>query len=201
MEEENRAFKGDVAKLVDASINDDWNIIIEKLYEKQKNTLEQLKEREASIVAGVLVHQTIDEFQSKEDERLQMTINSPDFSRTLFHITGRYDKLIPYGDQIVIGSDMGDFDMRDLSTGAKEQVLFALRVSLAKKILNDSAFFVFDDAFQHSDYDRRPKLVDQLFDLSDDGWQIIYLTMDDHIRDLFAKKGAHRNYFKEIVLE
>lgn len=200
LEEENRAFKGDVAKLVDASINDDWNIIIEKLYEKQKNTLEQLKEREASIVAGVLVHQTIDEFQSKEDERLQMTINSPDFSRTLLYITGRYDKLMPYGDQIVISSDMGDFDMKDLSTGTKEQVLFALRVSLAKKIMNDSAFFILDDAFQHSDYDRRPKLVDQLFDLSDAGWQIIYLTMDDHIRDLFFEKASHRDHFKQIAL-
>ncbi len=193
-------LKGDVAKLVDASINDDWNTIIEKLYEKQKDTLEQLKEKEASIVAGILVHQTIDEFQSKEDERLQATINSTDFSRTLLHITGRYDKLIPYGDQIVISSDMGDFDMRDLSTGTKEQVLFALRVSLAKKIMNDSAFFILDDAFQHSDYDRRPKLVDQLFDLSDDGWQIIYLTMDDHIRQLFAEKASHRNRYKEIVL-
>ena len=201
LEEENRAFKGDVAKLVDASINDDWNTIIEKLYEKQKDTLEQLKEKEASILAGILVHQTIDEFQGKEDERLQMTINSPDFSRTLLHITGRYDKLMPYSDQIVISSDMGDFDMKDLSTGTKEQVLFALRVSLAKKIMNDSAFFILDDAFQHSDYDRRPKLVDQLFDLSDAGWQIIYLTMDNHIRDLFAKKGAHRNHFKEIILE
>ena len=200
LEEENRAFKGDVAKLVDASINDDWNIIIEKLYEKQKNTLEQLKEREASIVAGVLVHQTIDEFQSKEDERLQMTINSPDFSRTLLHITGRYDKLMPYGDQIVISSDMGDFDMKDLSTGTKEQVLFALRVSLAKKIMNDSAFFILDDAFQHSDYDRRPKLVDQLFDLSDAGWQIIYLTMDDHIKNLFLEKASHRDHFKQIAL-
>ncbi|MFY9118227.1 MAG: hypothetical protein WAN90_06005, partial [Dysgonamonadaceae bacterium] len=200
LEEENRAFKGNLAQLVDASINDDWNTIIEKLSEKQKDTLEQLIEKEASIVAGILVHQTIDEFQDKEDERLQATINSPDFSRTLLHITGRYDKLIPYGDQIVISSDMGDFDMRDLSTGTKEQVLFALRVSLAKKILNDSAFFIFDDAFQHSDYDRRPKLVDQLFDLSDDGWQIIYLTMDDHIRELFAEKGAHRNHFKEIIL-
>ncbi len=200
LEEENRALKGDVAKLVDASINDDWNTIIEKLYEKQKNTLEQLKQKEASIVAGILVHQTIDEFQSKEDERLQATINSTDFSRTLLHITGRYDKLIPYGDQIVISSDMGDFDMRDLSTGTKEQVLFALRVSLAKKIMNDSAFFILDDAFQHSDYDRRPKLVDQLFDLSDDGWQIIYLTMDDHIRELFAEKASHRNRYKEIVL-
>jgi chromosome segregation ATPase len=60
LEEENRALKGDVAKLVDASINDDWNTIIEKLYEKQKETLEQLKQKEASIVAGILVHQTID---------------------------------------------------------------------------------------------------------------------------------------------
>ena len=200
LEEENRALKGDVAKLVDASINDDWNAIIEKLYEKQKETLEQLKQKEASIVAGILVHQTIDEFQSKEDERLQVTINSPDFSRTLLHITGRYDKLMPDGDRIMISSDMGDFDMKDLSTGAKEQVLFALRVSLAKKILNDSAFFIFDDAFQHSDYDRRPKLVDQLFDLSDAGWQIIYLTMDDHIRNLFLEKASHRNHFKHLVL-
>jgi uncharacterized protein YhaN len=79
-------------------------------------------------------------------------------------------------------------------------VLFALRVSLAKKILNDSAFFIFDDAFQHSDYDRRPKLVDQLFDLSDAGWQIIYLTMDDHIRNLFLEKASHRNHFKHLVL-
>ena len=53
LEEENRALKGDVAKLVDASINDDWNAIIEKLYEKQKETLEQLKQKEASIVAGI----------------------------------------------------------------------------------------------------------------------------------------------------
>jgi len=66
--------------------------------------------------------------------------------------------------------------------------------------MNDSAFFIIDDAFQHSDYDRRPKLVDQLFDLSDDGWQIIYLTMDDHIRELFAEKASHRNRYKEIVL-
>jgi DNA repair exonuclease SbcCD ATPase subunit len=200
LEEENRALKGDVAKLVDASINDDWNTIIEKLYEKQKETLEQLKQKEASIVAGILVHQTIDEFQSKEDERLQATINSPDFSRTLLHITGRYDKLMPDGDRIMIGSDMGDFDMKDLSTGAKEQVLFALRVSLAKKIMDNSAFFILDDAFQHSDYDRRPKLIDQLFDLSDAGWQIIYLTMDDHIRNLFLEKASHRNHFKQIVL-
>ncbi|MCW1734430.1 ATP-binding protein [Anaerorudis cellulosivorans] len=200
LEEENRALKGDVAKLVDASVNDDWNTIIEKLYEKQKDTLEQLKQKEASIVAGILVHQAIDEFQSKEDERVQATINSPDFSRTLLYITGRYDKLMPYGDQIAISSDMGDFDMRDLSTGTKEQVLFALRVSLAKKIMNDSAFFILDDAFQHSDYDRRPKLIDQLFDLSDAGWQIIYLTMDDHIRELFAEKASHRNRYKEIVL-
>ena len=107
---------------------------------------------------------------------------------------------MPDGDRIMISSDMGDFDMKDLSTGAKEQVLFALRVSLAKKIMDNSAFFILDDAFQHSDYDRRPKLIDQLFDLSDAGWQIIYLTMDDHIRNLFLEKASHRNHFKHLVL-
>ena len=31
--------------------------------------------------------------------------------------------------------------------------------------------------------------MDTAFDLAKMGWQIIYFTMDDHIRDLFERKG------------
>ena len=91
-------------------------------------------------MASILVHQTIDEFQSKEDERLQVTINSPDFSRTLLHITGRYDKLMPDGDRIMISSDMGDFDMKDLAREPKSKC-FCAEWYRWLKIMDNSAFY------------------------------------------------------------
>jgi hypothetical protein len=53
----------------------------------------------------------------------------------------------------------------------------------------DTAFLILDDAFQHSDWERRPALVDTVFDLAKAGWQTIYFSMDDNIRDLFDQRG------------
>jgi uncharacterized protein YhaN len=85
---------------------------------------------------------------------------------------------------------MGTFKVAELSTGAKEQTLLALRLGIALYLLKqDRMFLILDDAFQHSDWIRRDGLVDQFVDLASQGWQILYFTMDDHIRDLFESKG------------
>ncbi|MBP7434732.1 MAG: hypothetical protein KA799_01110, partial [Bacteroidales bacterium] len=127
--------------------------------------------------------------------------NSPNFSDLLFEITGKYKNLTIDDDgKILISSDTAEYRLQDLSTGTKEQVLFALRVTLAEKILDDKAFFILDDAFQHSDYDRRPNLIDQVFSLADRGWQIIYLTMDKHIQNLFRDRASNGQDFNEIEL-
>jgi uncharacterized protein YhaN len=51
-------------------------------------------------------------------------------------------------------------------------------------------FLVLDDAFQHADWERRERLMDEVIRLGKKGWQILYLTMDDHIRDLFHDRGV-----------
>jgi len=77
-----------------------------------------------------------------------------------------------------------------LSTGAREQVLLALRMGFAARFAgNNSLFLILDDAFQYSDWERRPRLVDQVFAMAEKGWQIFYLTMDDNLRDLFRERG------------
>lgn len=193
LEKENLDYKGEIANITGLSTKDDWNTLIDQLYAKQNEILNQLKHQESFIIAGILVHQTISELLRAEDEHIQNSINSPNFSDLLFEITGKYKNLTIDDDgKILISSDTAEYKLQDLSTGTKEQVLFALRVTLAEKILDDKAFFILDDAFQHSDYDRRPKLIDQVFSLADRGWQIIYLTMDEHIRDVFTNKGVKR---------
>lgn len=202
IEKENLDYKGEIANITGLSIKDDWNILIDHLYEKQNEILNQLKHQESFIIAGILVHQAISELLRAEDEHIQNSINSPNFSDLLFNITGKYNNLlIDDGGKILISSDTAEYKLQDLSTGTKEQVLFALRVTLAEKILDDKAFFILDDAFQHSDYDRRPKLIDQVFSLADKGWQIIYLTMDEHIQKLFSDRASNRQDFNEIVLD
>lgn len=184
LEQENLVLKNEITIATGASIGEDWNILIERLNTKKKEIIDQLRQKEAYIIAGIIVHQTINELLQEEEKQIQKNINSKEFCDILYKITGKYNSLSINNDgKLTITSQMADYDLRDLSTGTKEQVLFALRVTLAEKILGNKAFFILDDAFQHSDYDRRPRLIDQLFTLADDGWQIIYLTMDDNIKD------------------
>ena len=103
----------------------------------------------------------------------------------------KYKKIKIEGENIIISSDVADYNIKDLSTGAREQVLLAIRIGIAQKLLgNNSGFLILDDAFQHVDWEKRPLIVESLIQLSKSGWQIFYLTMDDHIKGLFEKMYA-----------
>jgi len=75
-------------------------------------------------------------------------------------------------------------------------------MGFCSRILNkDKLFLILDDAFQYSDWDRRKLLTDKVVDLAKKGWQIIYFTMDDNIKELFDTKGkALGTDYKNFVL-
>ncbi|MCX7679442.1 MAG: hypothetical protein N2316_09510 [Spirochaetes bacterium] len=196
-------LKHRIISITQAHQNLSWNQLFEKLIRKKEEKLSELQDLEAQIIAGKLISETIQEFQTMEENEITNLINN---SRTiqdaLFNLTGRYSKLRVEGNEIFIADDSEEFfNLKDLSTGAKEQVMLALRIGFAKQILQGAtAFFILDDAFQHSDYDRRELLVKSLFDIANRGWQIIYLSMDDHIRSLFQKHAKGVGTYKEIIL-
>ena len=137
-----------------------------------------------------------------EDQKLIEGLNSEEVRDALIQLTGKYKELSFEDADILISDEYNNFLLKDLSTGAKEQVMLALRIGFLKKLFKqENAFLILDDAFQHSDYVKRPILVKTLFQLANDGWQVIYLTMDDHIRDLFREisRGTGNN-LKEISL-
>jgi Uncharacterized conserved protein len=89
----------------------------------------------------------------------------------LLRLTGRYREIYPKEEGqegiIFVSDGVNEFSLADLSTGAREQVLLALRIAFLKKLLkNQSCFLILDDAFQHTDYDRRPLVVDTLVELA-----------------------------------
>ncbi len=82
-----------------------------------------------------------------------------------------------------------------LSRGTRDQVYLALRVGLARSALEaaelgEPGFFLLDDAFLTADWERRERLVEAAAGLAEEGWQVVYLTCDDHLRGLFEEAGA-----------
>lgn len=208
--QENTKLKERIIQLTGIDLSANWNEMIERVYSYRRELSDALEEVEAKIVAGILVYETINELQKEDDEILLEKINSPEIVSLVKKITGRYKTFdfsissfdsSPFDkNDIIITDDYSSFRLRDLSTGAKEQVMIALRIGLAKSLLKGQpAFLILDDAFQHSDYKKRLVLINTMFELAQEGWQIIYLTMDDHIRDLFKEKSINKPVkFKEF---
>ncbi len=153
------------------------------------------KEREyrkltARLVAEIGVIQILDRIEDEEDQKIQRDINTKEVSALLQSITGSYQTLELIDDQIYVSDQYNQYSLSDLSTGAREQIQLALRMGIAARLTSgDPLFIILDDAFQHSDWARRETLVKQTINMVKNGWQVTYLSMDDHIRDLFLKNA------------
>jgi len=167
-----------------------WDEILSLLFVEKEKTEKELKKILAKIIAGISVHQAIEKIKKQEEELLADSINSKEITEILTEITaGKYQKIRIEGDDIILSTNTGDYNIKDLSTGAKEQILLAIRIGIAQKLLgNNSAFLMLDDAFQHVDWEKRPLIVESLVKLSKSGWQIFYFTMDDNFKNLFEEK-------------
>jgi len=169
----------------------EWLQLIDNLRKKRQEKQIEFEDTEARIIAGILVHSEISQLRLEEDKKISEGLQSEVVIRPLSEVTGRYRQLFLENDRLMVSDDYKDYCIRDISTGAREQVMLALRIGFASRILNqDSLFLILDDAFQHSDWEKRKILVGKLADIAKSGWQIIYFSMDNHIRELFDKAGA-----------
>jgi len=168
----------------------DWEEVIGRLREKREELVKEYKEKTAEIIGKLAVHEVIKELKKDEDSKLLAGLKSKEVQEPLFQLTNRYKSINLEEDKLVVSDEFHDFRISELSTGAQEQILLALRIGFATKIAaRDSLFLILDDAFQYSDWQRRTLLMDKIVQLAKDGWQIIYFTMDDHIRRLFDEAG------------
>ena len=144
----------------------------------------------AEIAAKIGLSEILNRIEEKEDQKIINNINTDDVSNLLKKMTGKYQSLNLIDDQVYARDPYQEYPLKDLSTGAREQVQLALRLGIASHVSGgEPLFIILDDAFQHSDWERRESLVQATVDLAKNGWQVINLTMDDHIRDLFLNIG------------
>ncbi len=183
-------LKSNISRATGDDINIDWRTLLEHLRRQYNETLKELKSVTAEIIGKRVVMNVVKKFREAEDEKIIKILQSNVISQPLNDVTNRYIGFKIEGDNLYVNDSYNDFKLDDISTGAREQVLLALRMGFCSRILNkDKLFLILDDAFQYSDWKRRQLLVDKVAELANNGWQIIYFTMDDNIKELFDKKG------------
>lgn len=182
---------------------DTWELQIQALREKQYRLSRDLRRIGAGIIGGRIVYDALQSIEAAEDEKLSEALRSSDVQGMLHTVTGRYSALLLQGEELAVSDEIDTFPLADLSTGARDQVMLAIRAGFARMISGrDSMFLILDDAFQHADWERRGFLIDQILQLSEQNWQIFYFTMDDHIRSLFADKaGPLEKRFLSLTLD
>jgi len=193
IEEENQKL-ATLKQLICQQTGDDiataWEDLIQHLREKRAVLMSDYQQKTAEIVGKIVVHRVLDDLRKDEDSKIEEGLQSKAILEPLHRITRRYKGLKLDGDRLVVADPYRDYPLSDLSTGAQEQILLALRIGFSTRLLKqENLFLILDDAFQYSDWERRDWLLDMMVDLASGGWQIIYFTMDNHIRDLFEKKG------------
>lgn len=171
-------------------ISTDWEETIGHLREKRHELVRHYQEKTAEIIGKLAVHEVIKDLKKDEDSKLLVGLKSKEVQEPLFQLTNRYKNISLEEEKVVVSDVFNDFEISELSTGAQEQILLALRIGLATKLAGQTGLFlILDDAFQYSDWQRRKLLMDKIVQLAKSDWQIIYFTMDDHIRRLFDDAG------------
>lgn len=179
----------EAARIAGVPITTNLQDILDGLRTKRNGLEAEIQGRRSDIFAMLSLKKALDEHQANELGMIQSTLASTSCGQVLHKITRRYDSITIEDEKLVIREEFDSHILSEVSTGTQEQVLLAVRIGLLNYVLkNRKSFLILDDAFQHSDWDRRENLIDVLAELAKDGWQILYFTMDDHIRDLFETR-------------
>ncbi len=205
-EEERRIAdtKQEICFFVKSNSSDSWEDTVIVLEDEVRLLKEELAQITAEVIGRKFVLQAVSNIKSKEDEILEKALLSKRVGELLSLFTSNsYNSARLVDNDIVVSSSYGDFKLGDLSTGTREQVILALRIVFLEQLQEGgSGFLILDDAFQHSDYKRREGIIKTLKKLAQNGWQIIYLTMDNHILELFDKEGCDMgDQYSKLIIE
>lgn len=171
--------------------NATWEELVSKLQKKLDDAKREYREWIALYVARRACHEVLKERDESVDALLNEVLSGEVFSSKLQRFTGNYISM-KTSEEGKVGLESVDGDMHlleQVSSGAREQALLALRLGLIERYFGDqSLFLMLDDAFVFSDDAHARGIIDTLIDLHvRDGWQIIYMTKDEQQRRMMEQ--------------
>jgi len=162
-------------------------------FEKYEALEKELRDYELEREAALAARKILGDMSRELDEFIGGILHGEEGLSEYFRtVTDRYSEVrVEKGNFLVVDKKGNKFSLDNLSSGAQDQLLLCFRMSALRKVYPTGAFLILDDAFIFADWQRRKKLAQLLKRFVEQGNQVIYLTSDDHTRDLFSEHGAN----------
>ncbi len=177
------------------------SVDLEAVENKLQEFVEEKEEKKDTVIKSIEI---FEEIEMEEREKVSYLFGKKsDISKFFNRITnGRYE-------EVVFNLDTGKIKVKrkdgvflapeKLSGGAYDQLYFSIRLVLGEKLLKgNKGFFIMDDPFIKADSNRLKIQLEMLKEISKWGWQCLYFTAKEEVRDFF-KKDIHSgfiNYFE-----
>lgn len=167
-----------------------------KAFEDLQDALKQLDDFQDSLDKMVESSRTaveiLEEMERDEGDEFNKLFEGESYAVKMFRkatderYSGiNYDKA---SQELVVRKGEETLNPEELSQGTYDLLYMSIRLGLAREILNEPGFLVMDNAFSHSDVERVEKEIEFLKELENEGWQIIYLTYRDDVKDVLEKR-------------
>ncbi len=184
-------LKAEIKGLTGRKMTDSMEDLVTALRDLRDAKESRHRQVMASMTAQVAVMNVIRDLRAEEGELIDRGLEEPVLSEAIRKVTSHYTGICMDEERrLVLATREGElYPLAALSTGAREQVYLALRTAFASMVMKDNAFLLLDDAFQHSDWNRRTRMVNYTLGLVNSGWQVFYFCVDYHLRNLFMKAG------------
>ncbi len=177
------------------------SVDLEAVENKLLEFVEEKEETKDTVIKSIEI---FEEIEMEEREKVSCLFGEKsDISKFFKRITnGRYNEVIFNLEtgRIKVKRNDGIFLAPEkLSGGAYDQLYFSIRLVLGEKLLKgNKGFFIMDDPFIKADSNRLKIQLEILKEISIWGWQCLYFTAKEEVRDFF-KKDIHSgfiNYFE-----
>jgi energy-coupling factor transporter ATP-binding protein EcfA2 len=157
---------------------------MEEVLWKVEDLRSELKELDILEQAGQMVRDTFERVLQQSDAILDDIIGGEEVCRSFRKITGGRYRSVSMEDLNLQVTDDQDrqWAFASLSSGTRDQLLTVLRLVLAERRLGGKGFLILDDPLVNSDRARLGEQMDLLGTLVRDGWQILFMTAQDEIR-------------------
>ena len=153
--------------------------------------------------AGQRVLDTFERVLQQSDAILDTIIGGEEVCRKFRKITADRYRSVSMDDlKLQVTDDQErQWDFEHLSSGTKDQLLTVLRLVLAERRLGGKGFLILDDPLVNSDRVRLGEQMDLLGDLVRDGWQVLFMTAQDEIRQEAERLAGEKTAVQFIDLE
>jgi DNA repair protein SbcC/Rad50 len=130
--------------------------------------------------------------QEEEEKIAQLFGRDSTVSGYFEQITGKRYREVnfdPGTGKVMVVTNQNEMMAADkLSGGAYDQLYLSIRLSLGKDLLSDkTGFFILDDPFIKADIDRLQEQMAVLKQIAAGGWQILYFTAKDEVRQILEQ--------------